>query len=139
MSAANTVKSSSSTKRLSALVLALPARGIAHSCKAMSPIREPLASVKMSSTTLALSNSITRPSALSAVPFALEMSRARRGSVSRARPSNGDPSIRHCTGISRLALKPNRSVFRSLQHVSSLQAGSFRAHLSHESSRAPSH
>jgi len=62
-----------------------------------------------------------------------------RKGVSRARPSNGDPSTRHCTGISRLALKPRRSVFRSLQRVSSLQAGSFRAHLSNESSRAPSH
>jgi len=50
-----------------------------------------------------------------------------RKGVPRARPSNGDPSIRHCTGISRLALKPRRSVLRSLQRVSSLQAGSFRA------------
>jgi len=29
-----------------------------------------------------------------------------RKGVSRARPSNGDPSTRHCTGISRLALNP---------------------------------
>jgi len=50
-----------------------------------------------------------------------------RNGVSRARPSNGDPSTRHCAGISRLALKPRRSVLRSLQRVSSLQAGSFRA------------
>jgi len=50
-----------------------------------------------------------------------------RKGVSRARPSNSDPSIRHCTGISRLALKPRRSVLRSLQRVSSLQASSFRA------------
>jgi len=50
-----------------------------------------------------------------------------RKGVFRARPSNGNPSIRHCTGISRLALKPRRSVLRSLQRVSSLQAGSFRA------------
>ena len=50
-----------------------------------------------------------------------------RKGVSRARPSNGDASIGHCTGISRLALKPRRSVLRSLQRVSSLQAGSFRA------------
>jgi len=50
-----------------------------------------------------------------------------RKGVSRARPSNGDPSFRHCTGISRLALKPRRSVLRSLQRVSSLQASSFRA------------
>ena len=48
-SAANTVKSSSSTKTLSALVLALPALGIAHSCRTMSQIRGPLASVMMSS------------------------------------------------------------------------------------------
>jgi len=60
-----------------------------------------------------------------------------RKGVSRARPSNGDPSTRHCAGISRLALKPRRSVLRSLQRVSSLQAGSSRAHLSNESSRAP--
>ena len=50
-----------------------------------------------------------------------------RKGVSRARPSNGDPSTRHCAGISRLALRPRRSVLRSLQRVSSLQAGSFRA------------
>jgi len=50
-----------------------------------------------------------------------------RKGVSRARPSNGDTSTRHCAGISRLALKPRRSVLRSLQRVSSLQAGSFRA------------
>jgi len=50
-----------------------------------------------------------------------------RKGVSRTRPSNGDPSIRYCIGISRLALKPRRSVLRSLQRVSSLQAGSFRA------------
>jgi len=62
-----------------------------------------------------------------------------RKGISRARPSNGDPSTRHCTGISRLVLKPRRSVLRSLQRVSSLQAGSFRAHLSNKSSRAPSH
>ena len=40
---------------------------------------------------------------------------------------NGDPSTRHCAGISRLALRPRRSVLRSLQRVLSLQAGSFRA------------
>jgi len=50
-----------------------------------------------------------------------------RKGVSRAGPSNGDPSIRHCTGISLLALTPRRSVLRSLQRVSSLQASSFRA------------
>jgi len=50
-----------------------------------------------------------------------------RKGISRARPSNDDPSTRHCTGISRLALKPRRRVLRSLQRVSSLQAGSFRA------------
>ena len=50
-----------------------------------------------------------------------------RKGISRARPSNGDPSTRHCAGISRLALKPRRSVLRLLQRVSSLQAGSFRA------------
>jgi len=50
-----------------------------------------------------------------------------RKDVSRARPSNGDSSTQHCAGISRLALKPRRSVLRSLQHVSSLQAGSLRA------------
>jgi len=50
-----------------------------------------------------------------------------RKGVFRARPSNGDPSIRHCTGISRLALTPRRSVLHLLQRVSSLQAGSFRA------------
>ena len=50
-----------------------------------------------------------------------------RKGVSRARPSNGDPSTRHCAGISCLALKPRRSVLRSLQRVSSLQAGSFKA------------
>jgi len=61
-----------------------------------------------------------------------------RKGVSRTRPSNGDPSTRHCTGISRLALKPRRSFLRSLQRVSSLQAGSCRAHLSNESSLAPS-
>jgi len=38
------------TKTLSALVLALPALGIAHSCHAMSPIRGPPAFVMMSST-----------------------------------------------------------------------------------------
>ena len=59
-----------------------------------------------------------------------------RKGVSRARPSNGDPSTWNCTGISRLALKPRRSVLRSLKRVSSLQTGSFRAHLSNES-RAP--
>jgi len=74
-SAANTVKSSPSTKTFSALVLALTALGIAHSCRAMSPIRGPLASVMMSSTALALSNLITKPSALAAVPFDLEMPR----------------------------------------------------------------
>ena len=60
-----------------------------------------------------------------------------RKGVSRARPSNGDPSTRHCTGISRLALKPRRSVLRSLRRVSSrgLQAGSSRGH---EPSRAHS-
>jgi len=58
--------------------------------------------------------------------------------VSQARPSNGNPSTRYCTGISCLALKPRRSVLRSLQRVSSLQAGSSRAHLSNESSRDPS-
>ena len=50
-----------------------------------------------------------------------------RKGVSRARPSNGDPSTQHCAGISRLALRPRRSVFRLLQRVSSLQVGSFRA------------
>eukprot|EP00277_Geminigera_cryophila_P044147 CAMPEP_0173064676 /NCGR_PEP_ID=MMETSP1102-20130122/5138_1 /TAXON_ID=49646 /ORGANISM="Geminigera sp., Strain Caron Lab Isolate" /LENGTH=152 /DNA_ID=CAMNT_0013931749 /DNA_START=78 /DNA_END=534 /DNA_ORIENTATION=+ len=50
-----------------------------------------------------------------------------RKGVSRARPSNGDPSTRHCAGIFRLALKPRKSVLRSLQRVSSLQAGSFKA------------
>jgi len=35
-------------------------------------------------------------------------------------------------------LKPRRSVLRSLQRISSLQAGSSRAHLSNESYRAPS-
>jgi len=50
-----------------------------------------------------------------------------RKGVSHARPSNGDPSPRHCTGIFRLALKPRRSALRLLQHVSSLQAVSFRA------------
>ena len=50
-----------------------------------------------------------------------------RKGVSRARPSNGDPSTRHCAGISRLALKSRKSVLRSLQRVSSLQAGSFKA------------
>jgi len=44
-----------------------------------------------------------------------------RKGVSRARPSNGDPSTSNCTGISRLALKPRRSVLRSLKHVSSLK------------------
>jgi len=48
-----------------------------------------------------------------------------RNGVSRARPSNDDLSTR--PGISRLALEPRRSVLRSLQRVSSLQAGSFRA------------
>ena len=38
-----------------------------------------------------------------------------------------------------LALKPRRNVLSSLQRVSSLQPGSFRAHLSNKSSRAPSH
>ena len=50
-----------------------------------------------------------------------------RKGVSRARPSNGDPSTRHCGGISRLALISRKSVFRSLQRVSSLQAGPFKA------------
>jgi len=65
------------------------------------------------------------------------VSNPRKG-LSRARPSNDDPSTRHCIGISRLALTPRRIVLRSLQRVSSLQAGSFRTHLSNESSRAPS-
>ena len=50
-----------------------------------------------------------------------------RKGVCRARPSHGDPSTRHCAGISCLALKPRGSVLRLLQRVSSLQAGSFRA------------
>ena len=54
-----------------------------------------------------------------------------RKGVSRARPSNGDPSTRHCTGISRPALKPRRSALRSLQRVSSLQADFFRTLLLH--------
>ena len=36
-----------------------------------------------------------------------------RKGISCARPSNVDPSTRHCTSISRLALKPRRSVLRS--------------------------
>jgi len=63
----------SSKKTLSALVLALPALGTAHSCRAMSSIRGPLASGMMSSTTSALSNLITKPSALAAVHFDLGM------------------------------------------------------------------
>jgi len=59
------------------LVVALPALGIAHSCRAMSPIRGPLASVMMSSTALTLSNLITKPSAMAAVPFNLGMPRTR--------------------------------------------------------------
>ena len=74
-SAANTAKSSSSTKTFSALVLVLPALGIAHSCRTMSPMEGPLASIMMSSTALALSNLITKPSALAAVPFDLGMPR----------------------------------------------------------------
>jgi len=74
-STANTVKSSSSTKTLSALVLALPALGIAHSCRIMSPLAGPLASVMMSSTAFALSNLIIKPSALTAVPFGFGMPR----------------------------------------------------------------
>jgi len=53
--------------------------------------------------------------------------------LSRARPSKGDPTTRHSAGISRLALKPRRSVLRSLQRVSRPQAGSSRAHLPNES------
>ena len=59
-----------------------------------------------------------------------------RQGLSRTRPSNGDPSTRDCASISRLVLKPRRSVLRSLQRVSSLQAGSSGAHLSNEPSRA---
>ena len=58
-----------------------------------------------------------------------------RKGVSRARPSNGDPSTRHCAGISRLALRPRRSVLRSLQRVSSLQAGSFSQSWQHRLQR----
>ena len=61
-----------------------------------------------------------------------------RNGVSRARPSNGDPSTRHSAGISRLALKSRWSLLRSLQRVSRPQAGSSRAHLSNESYCAPS-
>jgi len=61
-----------------------------------------------------------------------------RKGVSRARPSKGDPTTRYSAGISGLALKPRRSVLRSLQRVSRPQAGSFRAHLSNESYRGSS-
>jgi len=44
-------------------------------CCAISPIRGPLASIMMSSTASALSNLITKPSALAAVPFDLGMPR----------------------------------------------------------------
>jgi len=47
----------------------------AHSCRAMSPIRGPLASVMISSSASALSNLITKPSALAAVPLDLGMPR----------------------------------------------------------------
>ena len=98
-SAANTLKSSPSTKPLSALVLALPALGIAHWCRAMSQIRGPLASVMMSSTAFSLSNSITIFSPGSSTLRSRNAPNPRKG-VSRARPSNGDQSSRHCTGIS---------------------------------------
>ena len=113
----------------------------------------------MSSTASALPNLVVRPSALAAVLFALGMPRTperaclalaramaiqaldtvlaspRRYGLDSARPSNGDPSTRHFG----LALKLCRSALRLLQSVLSLQAGSFRAHLSNESSCAPTY
>ena len=61
---ANTVKSSSSTLTLSALLLKLPALGIAHSYHTIRPVRGPLVSGMMSSTALGLQNSVIRPSGI---------------------------------------------------------------------------
>ena len=61
---ANTVKSSSSTLTLSALLLKLPALGIAHSYHTIRPVRGPLVSGMMSSTALGLPNSVIRPSGI---------------------------------------------------------------------------
>ena len=130
------MKSSPSTKIFSALVLALPALGIAHSCRAMSSILVTRASGLRHDVVNRIGPLKLDHQAGSSALRSRNAPNPRKG-VSRARPSNGDPSTRHCTGTSRLALKPRRSVLRTLRRGSSLQAGSFRAHLSKESSCVP--
>jgi hypothetical protein len=126
------VKSSSSTKTLLAPLLVLSALGIVHSYRFKSPVRGPLASVMMSSTASGLPNSVTRPSALAAVPFALEMPRTPERAyiaLAQAMLIQALEKVLASPEASSLALKPRRSAVRSLQRVSCCQAGSFRAHL----------
>jgi len=96
----------------------------------------------MSSTASGLLNSVTRPSALAAVPFALEMPRIpERACIALARAIliRALDTVLAFLEACSLVLEPRRSALRSLQRVSCFQAGSFRAHLSNESSYALSY